>query len=472
MAPRRILTLALCALAAPALASPRTDPTAGRAVFTGATTHHATSIELDPAALGLGPFDELSVALTGIVDQLHIDLDPYRRGDLQAPGARVRDVSLSPGASISVIYHFAGNLTAGVELRTFAPESFIEDREALRYHTLGGGERHWNASIGGSIKATGGLFFGASVSHQNTRLHLQYARDLALDRGLDLACGGAPCGIANPAAAERYDVDVSSPTISAANVRLNLGAIYEVWRDAWIAVAYHTPPGLSLQSELAGHVVIDRAPRDIAAGTAEQVRGQSVVELQFPASVDAEFRARLPRGLDLHVGGRWEDLSRLQAFDVRTYGSTLPRNGIREWTERPRGMHDAFAGWAGVEQNDTGQRLLLGARIGWESSAVSEGRTSPLTISPASLTLDLGAQLRFTRAVSAQLSYGLQFAPTLHAETSRFDPAAVGDCAASGYDHATDACTAVRDGYAIPSAAGSYERIQHALRIGLRYEFF
>lgn len=472
MAPRRILTLALVAVTAPAQASPRTDPTAGRAVFTGATTHHATSIELDPAALGLGPFDEVYLALTGLVDQRHIELDPYSRGDLQAPGARVRDVSLSPGASMSVIYHFAGNLTAGVELRTFAPESFIEDREALRYHTLGGGERHWTASVGGSIKATGGLFFGASVTHQNTTLHLQYARDLALDRGLDLACGGAPCGLANPDAAERYAIDVASPTLSASNVRLNLGAIYEVWRDAWIAVAYHTPPGLSLQSELAGHVDVVRAPRDVAAGGDERIRGQSVVELQFPASVDAEFRARLPAGLDLHVGGRWEDLSRLQAFDVRTYGSTLPRNGIREWTERPRGMHDAFAGWAGVEQNDTGQRLMFGARLGWESSAVSEGRTSPLTISPASLTVDLGGQLRFSRAVSLQASYGLQYAPTLHAETSRFDPEAQVNCAASGYDHATDACAAVRDGYGIPPAAGSYERIQHALRIGLRYEFF
>src|SRR4051812_43948016 len=60
MAPRRILTLALAlAGAAPAAASPRSDPTAGRAVFTGATTHHATSIVLDPAALGLGQFDEL-----------------------------------------------------------------------------------------------------------------------------------------------------------------------------------------------------------------------------------------------------------------------------------------------------------------------------------------------------------------------------------------------------------------------------
>ena len=61
-----------------------------------------------------------------------------------------------------------------------------------------------------------------------------------------------------------------------------------------------------------------------------QIMGQSVVEVQFPASVDAELRARLPLDLDLHIAGRWEDLSRFTAYDVRAYGSTLPRLGVPE----------------------------------------------------------------------------------------------------------------------------------------------
>jgi hypothetical protein len=477
MATRRILTLALWCVVAVAQASPRSDPTAGRAVFTGATTHHATSIVLNPAALGLGQFDELYVAIIGVVDQLHIDLDPYQRGALQAPGARVRDVEPSSGASVSFIYHFAGNLTLGFEARRLAPETFASGQPALRYHTLGDGERDWQASVGGSIKLTGDLFVGAGVTHQNTFLRLRYARDTALERGLGAGgvtsdCGGAPCGLGNPLATERYDVDVRSPTFSTSNLRVNIGAIYQLSRDMWLALSYHTPPGLSVQTELSGHVTIARAPRDIAAGAPEVNVGQSVVEIQFPASADAELRARLPYGLDLHIGGRWEDLSRLSAYDVRAYGSTIPQNGIPEWTERPRSMHDAFAAWAGVEQLDTGRTWTFGGRIGGETSAVSVARTSPLTISPASVTLDLGAQFRLSRGVTAQASYGLQYFPTLHAQTSKYDPQARLDCIAQGNDYSSSACEAVRDGYAIQSAAGSYERIEHALRIGLRYEFF
>jgi hypothetical protein len=485
MATRRILTLALASAvasaAASAQASPRTDPTAGRAVFTGATTHHATSIVLNPAALGLGQFDELYVALIGVVDQLHIDLDAYASADLQSPAARVRDVEPAVGASVSFIYHFAGNLTLGFEARRLDVESFPSGHEALRYHSLGDGELAWLASVGGSLKLTSDLFVGAGVSHQNTFLRLRYARDTALERGLGSGgitsdCGGAPCGVANPLATERYDVDVRSPTLSTSNLRVNIGAIYQLRRNVWLAVGYHTPPGLSVQTELAGKVRVERAPRDLAADPDPEPRatnvGQAVVEVQFPASADAELRLRLPYNLDLHVGGRWEDLSRLSAYDVRAYGSTIPRNGVPEWTVRPRRMHDSFAAWAGVEQVDVGGTWTLGGRIGAETSSVSDARTSAITIAPASITLDLGAQLRLSRGVAAQLSYGVQYAPTVHAETSKFDPQARLDCLAQGNDYTTEACETVRDGYAIPSAAGSYQRTQHALRIGLRYDFF
>lgn len=471
MAVRRILTLILLCAAASAQASPRTDPTSGRAVFTGATMPHASAIGLNPAALGLGEFDVVYIAITGVLDQLHIGLDKLDQGDLQSPAERVRDVELSPGAMLAFIYHLAGDrATLGFEARTNPPESFPSDRNALRYHTLGGGERDWLASVGASFKATNELFFGASLSHQNTFLRLRYARDTALENGhgangLDSTDCGGPCGLGNPQAAELYDVDVRSPTLATSNLRVNIGVVYEVVRDIWLGVAYHTPPGFAVQTELTGHLEVTPAPRVGGA----PILGSSVVEIQFPASVDAELRARLPYLLDLHLAGRWEDLSRLAAYDVRTYGSTLPSHGIPEWTERPRGMHDAFAVWGGVEQVDVGQAWLGGARIGVETSSVSAARTSPLTIAPTSLTLDLGGQRRIGNLV-IQLSYGLQYFPTVSARPSAFDPRDRLDCIANGYDYTTAACRGVREGYAIPSAAGDYERIEHALRIGLRYE--
>src|SRR5215468_10312343 len=133
----RILTLALSCAAASAGASPRSDPTAGRAVFTGATLPHATSIGLDPAALGLGSVDQLYVAFTSVVDQLHVALD--RGPDDLAPGGRARDVELGPGAVLAFNHHLAGgNPTLGFETHTTPPETFPV-KTALQYHVAGGG---------------------------------------------------------------------------------------------------------------------------------------------------------------------------------------------------------------------------------------------------------------------------------------------------------------------------------------------
>jgi len=469
----RVLTLVLSCAAASAGASPRSDPTAGRAVFTGATMPHATSIGLDPAALGLGSVDQLYVAFTSVLDQLHVALDHGPDGT--SPGGRVKDVEPAPGAMLAFIYHLAGDsFTVGFEAHTTPPETFPSGKTVLQYHVAGGGERDWLASVGGSYKVADILFVGATLSHQNTFLRLQYTRDSALESPQGpggVLCGSAPCGIGNPDAAQRWDVDVRSPGLSTSNLKVNVGVLVQIAHDVWLGIGYHTPPGLGVETELTGHVTIQKAPRDIAGpDDTAPLREQSVVEIQFPASADAELRARLPAGLDLHVGGRWEDLSRLNAYDVRAYSSTSVANGIPEWTERPRGMHDAFAGWAGVEQVDRGQTYLFGARAGFETAALSAGRTSPLTVSPASITLDVGAQLRVSRGLIAQLSYGLQYFPTVSVANSAFDPGFQVACMDSHYDYSTAACAATRNGYAIASAAGSYDRIEHALRLGLRYD--
>lgn len=488
MVARRILIAALLCAATAAQASPRTDVTSGRAVFTGASTPHATSITLNPSALGLSDFNEVYVALTGTLDQLHLDLAPFTGAAGTAAATKIRAIEASPGGMIAFIYHAGDRGTLGFEAHTNPRESFIEGRQALRYHTLGGGERDWTASVGASLRATDELYFGASLSHQNTYLRLRYARDTALEagtgaRGIGGDCGdGDPCTLGDPRASETYDVNVSSTVaesgrilryLSTSNLRVSIGAMYQIMRNVWLGVGYHTPPGFSVQTELVGHVDIARAPRDIVGeGAATALRGQSVVEIQLPASADAELRARLPANLDLHIGGRWEDLSRLSSYDVRTYGTTLRSNGIPEWMERARGMRDAFAVWGGVEQIDLGQaqKYRGGVRLGFETSSVTTNKLSPLTIAPTSVTLDLGMQVRFTRLLSVQLSYGLQYFPGVTSHDSLFDPDARLACIASGYDYDTAACAAVRNGYAIAPGDGTYERFQHAMRIGLRYE--
>jgi len=461
MVARPILALAPLACAASlAHASPRTDPTTGRAVFTGATLPNATSIGLNPAALGIEPFGEVLVALTSTLDQLHIDQQDLdvANGAL-SPGARVRAVEVSPGAMVGLVVH-TGRYTLGVQAQSAPSEQFIEGYDVLRYHTSGGWQRDYVGTIAGSIRVTSKYFVGAHIAHSNTFLRLRYARDTAL------AQGGAPGG---PDADEAYDVAVRSPYISSSNLKVTVGVAAKVYRDIWVGVAYHTPPGLGIQSELPGDVDVTRAP---SAG-GDRVQGSSTVIVQYPASVDAEVRARLTEQLDLHVGGRWEDLSRFRAYDVRAYNSTFTDAGIPEWTLRPRGLHDSFALWSGIERAYRGRETAwrYGGRIGYETSAVDDDTLSPTTIAPRSFTLDAGGELRIAgTSWSVQLSYGLQLFPPVTVTHSDFDPRFQIECIESGHDYESRGCAASREGYAIATAAGTYGRLQHALRLALRYE--
>ena len=423
----------------------------GRSVFTGATLAHPTSILLNPAALGLGFNTELYFSLSGVLDYYDIDLET---------ADAVTGTELGAGGMTALIYRPGGGsrYAVSVEVRTPPPELFPQDHSELRYFTLGQRQRDLLMSIASTIRATNRLYFGATLTHHNTFLRLRYARDTAAAKGEDL--------IQRPESDETYNVGVASPPVSTSNLKATLGFLVRIYKSIWLGVAYHTPPGFNIQSELAGDVTITRAPRD----GANQLLGDAVVAASYPASVDAEVSAQLPRDLELHIGGRWEDLSRLQAYDVRAVGSNFVTNEIPEWQLRTRGLHDAFAVWGGVEQTETGQPFRAGGRIGIETSAARPSRTTPLTLAPTSLTLDLGGQVRLGPWV-AQLTYGLQYYLPVTVDDSAFDPDDYRQCIAAGTNYETRACRSVRNGYAIASGEGDYSRMLHTMRLSFRYEF-
>lgn len=475
----------LCALHASAHASPRSDPTQSRAVFSGAATATPTAIEINPAALGLGVANvsEVYLAGTGVLERLSIQ---RRELDIDTgaltPGESVTANLVSPGGMLAYVWHPAGRITLGLAIHSSPAERFLENKEALRYHTLGGSYRTYAGSVASSFRISNRFHAGVSLALRPSFLRLKFARDTALAagrdpmRGIASDCNGAPCGVENPYATERYDVDVRSAYVALDNVVGTLGVVVRLAKDVWLGVSYQTPPGLSIQNELTGTMSVTRAPRD----GGETINGGATVNVSQPATFDLELRAGLLPDLDLHVGARLEDLSRLQAYDVRGYGSVFPGAGIPEWQLRPRGFHDVLpplsvAAWAGVEQLGRASPFAFGGRIGFETSSVTDERTAPMTIAPTSATLDLGMQYRFTQDPQAtshvflQISYGAQYFPTVDVTESAYDPRAQLACEDSGYDYSTPACRSVRLGYALPTAAGEYSRIQQAARVALRF---
>lgn len=447
----------------------------GRAVFTGATMPNATSLDVNPAAIGLGEQSELYAAALLTLDQYAItprtlDIDTGTLTD----GSDVDSHLFSPGGMVAIVYHTGtdGKITIGGQFRTAPAQRFL-DNDAFQYHVRGGGYRTWAGTAAASIRFTRKIYFGLSLDAQKSYLKMGWARDNALaagrdpTTGIDSDCNGTPCGVANPEATAQYEIDVSSELFSASNgLAANVGFVFGLWRDTWLGIAYHSPPGLAVQNQLEGTMNIQQAPRDGGG----PLSGGSVVYVSNPASVDGEFRTRLPYLLDLHVGGRWEDLSRLSNYDVRSYGSAFPAANIPEWQPRTVGYHDAFAFWGGVEQVETGQPLRFGARIGFETSALADVRTSALAISPTSITVDGGVQFRLGAYWTLQLNYGLQYFPRVNVTDSAFDPRDQLACDAADFDYANTACQAVRLGYAINTAAGDYARFQHATRLAIRWQ--
>ncbi|HUS33180.1 MAG TPA: hypothetical protein VMZ53_31980 [Kofleriaceae bacterium] len=471
----RAACIALCLLAARAHASPRSDPTIGRTVFTGATVQHPTSIELNPAALGVGAKNEIYIAALAAVDQFKID----HRGVTTT--GHVSDTTLSPGGTLAGLWHTGtdGKITLAGQFRSAPAERFLESHDPLQYSILGGYHRTGSADIAASFRITNRWYFGIGLSAQISWLRLRYARDTALEagrdpaRGIDSDCEGSPCGIENASATEVYDVDVNTGILSASNViGATIGTLVKLPRDIWLGASYHLPPGLAVQNTLTGTIAVERAPRD----GGNTITGASTVYLSQPASVDVEVRKLLVSDIDLHIGGRWEDLSRMSTYDVRAFGSTFAAQGIPEWMPRARGFHDSYALWGGIEQVETGQFVRGGGRIGFETSTIPDERTTAWTIQPASLTLDGGVQvLLVDRGVGharwlLQLTYGLQYFPTVSVDNSEFDPNSRLTCYDSGFDYSTAACNETRKGYGLPTANGDYSRIEHAFRLGLRYE--
>lgn len=469
---RAICVALVAGLAGVARAQPRLDPTAGRAVFTGAATANPTSIELDPAALETGTTAwDVYAAATAVIDQLDIHTRTLDLGTgALVPGPEVHPVELGPGGMVAIVHRLKEGVALGGMLRTTPVEMFPGDQPALQYQTLGGGERTYAFAFGGGIKIADGLYFGASLSWEIRHLHLRYARDVSLESGFTRTCNGAPCGLGNPLATEVDDVQVHSDLLSEDALSTNAGLVYQIAHNVYVGVAYHTTPGVNaVQNTLHGNMIVTRAPIDGGS----TVHGGGTVYIAEPVSVDGEVRARLPDELELHVGMRWENLSHLEAYDVRGYGTALaPVPGI-EWVERPRGFHDPVAVWGGVEQLDAGETWRFGGRLGLQTSALPDSRTSPMAIAPRAYTADLGVQLRLPgRPVKLQLSYGFTYYPTVHVARSSYDPLDLPDCMASGFDYSTPSCESARRGYAIATAAGDYSRLEHALRLAVSYEFY
>lgn len=486
-APRRtLLPLLVVAASIPAqraAGSPLEDPTLNAAVFTGPTQPHASSIQTNPAALGLATQGwHLFLGGSLRLDQVTIDrqlIDPSTGA--QSDGPTSRSLTASPGGMLAG-YWKGRNVAFG--LATFIPraERFISGEDALRYHTLGGHFYQWTFADIATAFHWNRFWFSLALGIGNLEsLRVQFARDTALESGsagLQSDCNGSPCGVENPAAAQLFDVEVATNGLqdlgvadlllsifSSENISLTAGIIYQPAERWFIGLGYQGSPGLfGSTRRLAGTVDVTDAARDGGA----RRQGDAVIEYNLPDTINLGVRGPVPRlpGYELVASGRWQSTFTHDRLDVRMFGRDLGAN-VPEQYPLYRGLRQLFRLQLGIEQS-ANRPFRLGGRVAVERGAVATENISPLTPAGTRLGAAFGVEWRLGSALVLGAGYGLSWFPTVDSDPNAFDPRDRVACVDSGFD--LTQCAGVRDGRARPTAAGSYARLQHALTLSLRWD--
>lgn len=456
--------LVVCTRAAPA--SPLLDPHLGGVVFTGPTAAHPTAVYFNPAAMALDSGTHLYVASTLRLDQLGIDraaIDPdtgVPGGSRTFPGTSV--LVVSPGGFVSFVSDFNNRkFTFGVAASAPIAQRLPAGRDELGYHVLDGHDYELFATLAMSYRVNERLMVGFGVhAVAYSSFQLSFLRDTALEGG---TAGLAGVGAENPEAAERYDVAVSSIL---SNLSFNAGIVVQPKPGWLIGLAFTAPPGGSREFEVVseGTARVTAAPRD---GGAVHT-GSARVAYKLPFIVALEGRGPIAPGYDAVVGVRWEALGRQETWDLRLFGGDLGDGGFPEWYPRYRGLNDVWVLEAGVEAREH-ERVRPGVRVRVATPAVSGSLTAPAQFQGLELGALSGVELRLNQGLAVALGYALTWSPPRDVTDSAFDPAVRIACADAGYP--LDDCAAVREGRAIPTAAGAYHRLQHGMSLALRYDW-
>lgn len=466
-----IVIVAATITCAPAAASPGDAPWDG-AVFSGPTAPHPSSISTNPEAMLLAtPGIHLFIGGTGTFDQIAID---------RSAGGDVSGTTMGAGGHIGIMRAWPGG-SIGFVTSTPPPDETLAGEDALAYHTRGSRTRVIEiGTLSAAYRLTSRISLGLGGTFSERSTVLRFARDTAMEegrsptRGTESDCGGAPCGLENPAATELWTIDVSSQRweLVGLNIPLTLnelrfaaGALVTVPGGTLVGITYQRPWNLG-RIERTGTATVVAAPRDgggVHGGDATLFDHQ-------PQILRIGTRSRLFDRWDLVGEMRWRFLGRASMDDVRTYGGDLADGAVPAIYPRPRGLRDAVALELGIEQIDDGQVLRWGGRVGVDSGAVAGDHLSARAPWGRQVMAGGGAQLRLGSRWVLQLAYNVGFQPSERASPSVFDPNDRLDCVDSGYDVELPACDAVRAGYGAPSAEGSYTRWSHVGRVSLRLE--
>jgi long-chain fatty acid transport protein len=463
--------------AAPAGAGPLDEGHVGVPGFSSPTSGDLGAVYWNPAALGLMKKRDLVLVGAFRHTRTRVARDSIDPGTGLSPGSLVFDPTssrvvqhpfdrwLAPGSMLAVGGAIQDRWSFAVAFFTpfayrvrFKPTA--SGQEPNRFHVVDADVQNLNLAPSLAIRVTTGIYIGATLGWLTSRGRLSWDEDTALDRpaASEPLCGEAPCGLENPAAAERYqltEVKVFDDVINS----LALGALLRRG-PVDVGLSYTKQMlGADTVRFIAGRTAVKRADR---LGGREQVVA-SEVYFKLPDMATAGVTWNGARWA-LSGMGRWIRYSKHRDIDVRVAGS-----GLRQEMTLYRGYRDNLDLRARLQWTP-GQRWRLSATMRGETTAVSTENLSAASVDGLKVEPMIAAEVTagFFRLSAA---YSFLLIPEVRADPSRFDPGAALECSTTGNDLTTAGCQLRSMGAARSTTVGRYSLQQHALFVATTFNF-
>ncbi len=474
----RIPTSALIALLLTnhADASPLDDPYIGGVGLSGPTTGDIAAVYWNPAALGLVTETQTTLAVSGQLTNLRYD-------PVAQPQAHSAVLSHpiawppGPGGFLGIGSRIAQRFTIAFAAYTpFAQKLDYQtaaDAPSTRYHVIGMDLRHVALTPALSVKLGRGLHMGIAPGFLFSVGRLAFDEDTALPQGGEIDCGGSPCGVGNPAAAARFDLDSGlDPFSSALNFTFGGGILLD--RPSYrLGLAYASAPlgtdGGGITTSLR-HAQVTRPSR----------QGGGSVCVQDPASpcVLGDLRYDLPdmitmgatwKGLaawEFSTVGRWLNFSRHDRMNLRLVGPV--QGGLRPEIPEQIVLHRGFRDVLDLRIRVTrriGTRTVIGGALRFETSAVPASSASPAAPDGFKIAPALMAQIFLGRGITFGVGYAFTYVLPVDPAGTAFDPDAERICQDARGDLSAPACAKRRAGLARGSALGRISQHGHTFSL-------
>lgn len=442
------------------VASPSDEPHFASNAFAGAATRHPASAVQNPGTVGLTLATTLYATTTLAIE----------RTEIAGTNARMQDWAASPGLEFGGAWRLADRLA--IALSAHAPAASIRatpNQPAFVYASNGARQRNYRATFTGAYRIGTRAFVGVSGGVGQRRFAYRFARDTALvagQAGLDADCAGAPCGIANPLAAQYYALDLATDVLD--TTEFTVGLVIRAGAHTHVGLAYHTPPGFGVTTRYTGRATIANAQR-LGGGV---LTGNAEVHIAYPAAADFEVRTELSEAWAIALAAQWYDTSRMAALDVRPYGQAFTEANIPNWIRRPApATRDTFAFWLGASTIERGATWRVAARFGANTGGLPEAQASLATPGRAFGFASLATQVRLRPAWALEAQFSGAYMLPINGNGSAFRSQQQLDCIAAEYDFTMPACAALRAGYADFDHTGTLTHWQIAARVGLKYDY-